>query len=359
MPSLYAAITPHGYGHGAITLPVLAVLAELVPALRLAVVGGPPEGWVRGRLALPLALHDRRIDDPGMVNADANTVLPAPSLAAYRDLFARFEDVVAAEMARQRAFRPDLVLSNVGFVPLEAARRLGIPAVALAPFHWGQIFGAYCGGAPEAAPLLERLRDIHARADLFLATTPFVPMPDLANVRAVPPVCGATGARRPEDLRAALGVPAKTRLALMTMGGMGGPLPVEHWPRFPGWRLIVCAPDTASDHPDVVASKSLPFDFQDLMASVDVVITKPGYGTVVECAAAGIPILYRQRNDWPETPHMMGWARMHVGVEEMDAKSFRTGDFLAKLQSLLQRPAGPPARSDGAAVAAGLLRGFL
>ncbi|GAA0569824.1 hypothetical protein [Caenispirillum bisanense] len=352
--ALYAAVTPHGYGHGAITVAVLNALGTLRPDLRLALVGGPPEAWVGQRLRLPLALHDCRIDDPGMVNADSNTVLPADSLTAYRRLFDRFEAAVAEEMARQRSFRPDLVVSNVGFVPLEAARRLGIPAVALAPFHWGQILGAYC----QAPDILERLQAIYAGAEAFLQTSPFVPMPDLGNTIPVGPIC-ATAAPRRAELRAALGRAPDAPVVLVAMGGFGGELPVARWPRFPGWTLVTCGPDRAGPHPDVVRGDGLPFSFTELVASADVVLTKPGYGTVTEAACAGTAILYRERNDWPETPHMMTWAGAHVPVAEVAADEYQAGDFADKLQTLLQARERRPARPSGAAEAAAILNRYL
>ncbi|WP_404385949.1 hypothetical protein [Caenispirillum salinarum] len=358
MPALYAAITPHGYGHGAITVQVLSALAEAVPGLRLGVVGGPPEPWVRARLPVRPVLHDRAIADPGMVNSDPNTVDPEASLARYQELFQRFEAVVAEEMDRQRAFAPDLVVSNVGFVPLEAARRLGLPAVALAPFHWGQIFGAYCGAMPGGRSILERLEAIYSACDLLLATTPFVPMAEGIPARAVGPICARAAPRR-AALEATLGVAEGSRLALITMGRVGGPLPVDAWPRFPGWRLIHRGPDTCAGHPDMVQGDNLPFTFPELVASVDAVVTKPGYGTVTECACAGTPLLYRSRNDWPETPHMMSWAARHVAVEEIDDAAFRSGQFHKKLQAVLQAPRPAPASPTGVAESVELLRPYL
>lgn len=354
MPALYAAVTPHGYGHAAITLPVLDALWRRRPDVRIGLVGGPPEEWVARRLTVPLVLHDRDIADLGMVNADSNTVLPGPSLDRYRALMADFETVVAAEMARQRAFSPDLVLSNVGFVPLEAARRLGVPAVALAPFHWGQILAAYC----DAPDIVARLEAIYGGCDAFIQTSPFVPMPGLANGIPVGPV-NHTGRRRREDLVAALGCDSERRLALIAMGGIGSDLPVAQWPRFPGWTFILCGPDRSAGHPDLVDGDALPLSFTELVASVDVVVTKPGYGTVTEAACAGTPILYRERNDWPETPHMMGWARQHVPVAELAAEDWYSGDFREKLQMLSQSPDRSPARPTGAEEAAAILARYL
>lgn len=353
-PAVYAAVSPHGYGHGAITLPVVEALHRRRPRARFALVGGPPEAWVAQRMSVPLDLHDRAIADHGMVNRDANTVLPEESLARYRVLFEGFEQAVAEEMERQRTFRPDVVVSNVAFVPLEAARRLGVPAVGLAPFHWGQILGAYCD-VPE---IVDRLNAIYAGCDLFIQTSPFVPMPDMANTVTVGPVTHTAEGRR-ADLLAALGRGEAHRVALVAMGGMGGRMPVESWPRFPGWTFIVCGPDMAAPHPDVVPGDRLPLSFTEMVASVDVVITKPGYGTVTEAACAGTPILYRERNDWPETPHMMGWASDHVPVAELAAEEYQAGDFAGKLQTLLQSPKGRPAVASGAAEAADILCRYL
>lgn len=304
------------------------------------------------------AFHDRRIADIGMVNTDANTVEAHASLARYRALFDDFETVVAAEMDRQRRFAPDVVLSNVGFVPLEAARRLNIPAVAMAPFHWGQVLNAYCGRMSGGAALVERLEAIYSTCDLFIVTTPHVPMDAGIPFRVVGPVCTAAASRR-AALDAAVGAPRDTRLALVAMGGIGGALPTESWPRFPGWRFIHRGPDTCTSHPDVINGDALPFTFTELVASVDAVLTKPGYGTVTECACAGTPILFRSRNDWPETPHMMGWAARHTATEELDEVAFKSGNFQEKLQAVLHAPSRSSARPTGVAEAVSLLRPYV
>lgn len=358
MPRLYAAITPHGYGHGAITASVLAGLAEAVPGLELAVVGGPPEAWMRERLPVQPVFHDRQVADPGMVNSDPNTVEAAQSLRRYREIFENFEAVVAAEMERLRRFRADVVVSNVGFVSLEAARRLGIPGIAMGPFHWGQIFGAYCGSMPGAREIVSRLSEIYSACDMIVATTPYVPMAAGMPLRSVGPICTTAAARR-EDLRKALGIPGDGRVMLVAMGGIAGVVPTGNWPRFPGWHILHRGLEGCAPHPDVVSAETVPLSFGELVASVDVVFTKPGYGTVTECACAGTPILYRSRNDWPETPHMMGWAARHVAVQEVDDEAFRTGAFQGKLQSLLQAPRRDVARPTGVGEAVALLRPFL
>ena len=55
----------------------------------------------------------------------------------------------------------------------------------------------------------------------------------------------------------------------------------------------------------------LPMAFNDMLASCDAVLTKPGYGTYTEAVCNGVPILTLARPDWPETAGMNDWARRH------------------------------------------------
>ena len=42
-------------------------------------------------------------------------------------------------------------------------------------------------------------------------------------------------------------------------------------------------------------------NFADLLASSDALLCKPGYGSFVEAASCGVPVLYVARPDWPES----------------------------------------------------------
>ena len=100
-------------------------------------------------------------------------------------------------------------------------------------------------------------------------------------------------------------------------------------------------------------------DFSDLLASVDAVITKPGYGTFVEAACGAVPILYLERDDWPETPHLVAWLTDHARAARLTRERLMAGDFIDLLQSLWQTPAPAAPRANGADQAARwLLKAF-
>jgi UDP-N-acetylglucosamine:LPS N-acetylglucosamine transferase len=103
---------------------------------------------------------------------------------------------------------------------------------------------------------------------------------------------------------------------------------------------------------DVRSIEIAGLSFTDLLASVDAVITKPGYGTFVEAACSGIPILYLQRDDWPETPHFAAWLARHARAEQLAREQLLSGDFLDVLRRLWASPAPPLPQADGAGQAA-------
>ena len=93
---LFVDISSHGFGHLAITAPVLNTLAGLCPTLRLSIRSGLPENKLRQRIAAPFTLIPGS-SDFGYVMIDATRIdLPA-SAAAYRRAHANWQQRVAAE----------------------------------------------------------------------------------------------------------------------------------------------------------------------------------------------------------------------------------------------------------------------
>ena len=91
--------------------------------------------------------------------------------------------------------------------------------------------------------------------------------------------------------------------------------------------------------------------FTDLLASVDAIVTKPGYGTFVEAATAGTPVLYLQRDLWPEQDVLIEWLQQEVRCEEISAEEFSSGQLAGKLDRLWSLP-GKQVSANGAGIAA-------
>ena len=59
---------------------------------------------------------------------------------------------------------------------------------------------------------------------------------------------------------------------------------------------------------DIIDARRLaPLSVLDLLASSDLVLTKTGYGTFVECADDRGSLFFLSREDWPENPDFESW----------------------------------------------------
>jgi UDP-N-acetylglucosamine:LPS N-acetylglucosamine transferase len=91
---------------------------------------------------------------------------------------------------------------------------------------------------------------------------------------------------------------------------------------------------------------------------VDVIITKPGYGMFAEAAAAGVPVLFTARGDWPETEALVTWLQSKAHCAQITTDALRAGAFEQELSQLLTQgpytPVAPTGNDEAAALIAGL-----
>lgn len=161
-------------------------------------------------------------------------------------------------------------------------------------------------------------------------------MDDLPNLVPVAAIAAA-GENKRHELNHRLNLSSTDKLVLVSMGGIASRLPIECWPRIDGvgwvvqdnWHVI---------HPDAIAIESLQMSFSDLLASCDALICKPGYGSFVEAACSGKPVLYINRPDWPESPALVQWLHQHGKCSEISRDQPEKGNFAKELASILNPP---------------------
>lgn len=353
---LLVALSAHGFGHAGQTAPVVNRLREMCPDLRVTVRTTLPRAFLAARFSGAFEVVAERTDF-GMVMRSAIDVLRDESAAAYRDGHRDWPQKVRAEAERLQTLAPDLVLANVPYLPLAGAATAGIPAVALCSLNWADIYAHYLGDRPEAQPILAEMRAAYQSAQAFLQTEPHMPMADLRNRRPVGPVARVGRSRRAEIL-ARLGLSADTRLVNIAPGGMELKLPMAAWPALAGVHWIV--PESwRIDRPDTTAFETVGMLFTDVLASSDVLIGKPGYGSFAEVACSGIPMLYVRRHDWPEEPYLVEWLAGHGRALEISREDLNRGDVAAPLDALLRMPPAPRVVPTGIEQAAQYLTGCL
>ena len=175
-------------------------------------------------------------------------------------------------------------------------------------------------------------------------------------------------ARRPTQGRAItrrhFGLPETGRIALLSFGGYGLPeLDLaaidcrDHWTIATTDQTSPGA--TAMPHVRFISSATLApgmVRYEDLVAAVDVVITKPGYGIISECVAAGTPMVYTSRGHFREYDLLVDAMPAVLRCQYIDRGDLFAGRWRAAIDGVLTQPEPRDAMAtNGADVAAEIL----
>jgi UDP:flavonoid glycosyltransferase YjiC (YdhE family) len=113
------------------------------------------------------------------------------------------------------------------------------------------------------------------------------------------------------------------------------------------------------EHPDAIILETLQISFCDLLASSDALICKPGYGSFVEAASSGVPVLFVSRADWPESPALIEWLQQHGLCREISRDALEPGDVADVLKGIWNTQRPEPVIPKGAVQVAEWLAGKL
>lgn len=342
---LFVDISSHGFGHLAITAPVLNALEKISPNLRLTVRSALPAAKLQQRIRIPYELI-ASASDFGYVMIDATRIDHEASASAYRQAHANWPARVADETRFLADLKPDLVLTNVSYLPLAAAVAAGIPACSLCSLNWADLFAHFFGHEAWAKAIHSEMLLAYRSAHAFIRITPGMAMNALGNQQSVGPIA-ALGNKHGLGLNGEQAV-------LVAMGGITHRLPVENWPPIPGVRWLVPG-DWKCQHPDAIVSESFGLSFTDLLCSVDAVITKPGYGTFTEAACNGTPVIYQKREDWPEQDCLIDWLQHNGRCTEIAVHALETGQILPALETIQKQRLFPRPPANGILQAAEVL----
>lgn len=261
--------------------------------------------------------------DVGVRQRDAISIDVPATLAALDNFFASFDDVVAAIVDEARFFRASAVLFDISALGPSVARQLGVPACALSNFTWDFVYDALAPVEPAFGAFAAKHVALYGGATHAIALPAATPMPALEHcVRAaLPGWTGRRSTRARADTRRVLGMRDDVRYVLLTFGGHAA-LNVGAAVAQPGWRVVRvdASPLAANEHAADVGIVELggalvlrlaalretsSVRFVDVVAAADVVVTKPGYGTVAELVINGVPSLWVSRPGFAEEPFLV------------------------------------------------------
>ena len=358
MSLLWAAISAHGFGHAAQVVPVLNALGRLVPNLRVLLRTMVPAWFFEQHLTVPWELSAAQ-QDVGCIQNGPLTIDIEATWREHNRFHLTWDDRIHMEVEAMRAARPNMILADTPYVAVAAGAQAAIPTVALVSFTWDLILSEY-PAPPDIAgwTLLQSIRQAYAKADLALRITPAPKMelfPSLIDIGSIAEP--ATSSR--ERLAALVRLAPGERTILVGFGGIPQTsLPFAQLEPLTGYRFLFDGP-IPSDSTRFISTQSLPLSFKTLLASVDIILTKPGYGTLVEAIALGIPLVYVRRYNFADEQSLVDYLHQHGRGVELTREDFVRGRWEPAIRSALNLPMPTtPAAVTGAEEAASHLARF-
>ncbi|PKA12282.1 glycosyl transferase [Leptospira meyeri] len=195
-----------------------------------------------------------------------------------------------------------LILTDSSSFPITIALEAGVPSMFIGNFTWDFIYKNYEKDDSYFGTLSEQLQVEYGfvtEALILPFSCPMPPFLESANIGLV----GRKPNLSKSQARKLLGLNESTTYILLSFGAYGlegTKLQTEKLPK--SIQLVAYGVPGIQSEGILIPEVS---HYPDLVAAVDYVCTKPGYGILAECYYAKTPILYTDRGDFSEYIHLV------------------------------------------------------
>jgi len=359
------AITGHGYGHATRSLAVAREIQLRYPETSITYSTSVSREFLvlsgAGLISAtgsPAELYRPQDYEPGTVERSCFEVDPDATRQAYRSFAAERESRIAREAEFLREGRYTGVISDIAAVPIAAAARVGIPAIAISNFTWDWILDPLLRDDPALVHFPGILAGDYGKAGIYLRL-PLHPREHPFRRAIDLPLVGRPSRRSAAEIRRSLGLEnhGGRFLVLVAIGG----LRAGSWPPVlvEGCRemMFLVVGDLplrfSSGQSRILPDRLEPgLGFTDLVRAVDAVVGKTGYGICSECAVNGTPLVGVERLGFAEYGALKEGLGRFVPFRELSLREFFAGRWEPALSEVLQANRPAPGKEKGAAAAA-------
>lgn len=357
MPLIWCAISGHGYGHAAQAVPVLNALGSLVPGLTAIIRTTVPASFFQDRLTI-LWEHSPVQQDVGCIQDGPLTIDIDATWIAHQRFHETWDARLANEIAAMQAISPALVIADTPYLAIEAGSCAQIPTIALVNLTWDLVLKDYCHASDRSQQqLIQCIRASYAKADMALRIMPAPKIDAFSKMVDIGPIASPTSPER-DRLASVINLKSDEKTVLVGFGGIPlTSLPLEHIEQLSRYRFL-CDGPIPPGYSRIHSIETLPFSFKTLLASVDLIMTKPGYGTIVEAVALQQPVLYVRRYNFADEQPLVDYLHRYGRGVELSFDAFTQGQWEAALQQVLITPlsSSPPPPTGAAEAADAIVR---
>ncbi|MCL5406007.1 MAG: hypothetical protein M1398_04690 [Deltaproteobacteria bacterium] len=351
-------ITPHGFGHAVRSLEILRRLVDFEPNIEPTIISDIPDALVEQNLGSLPGMRRLRLD-VGLYQYDSIRFDLEKSLELLSSLNAESEAIIDREVEFLKRKGVRAVISDIAWLPFEAAYRCGIPSVGISNFTWDWIYNTYAAEDPRWDPVISSIRRGYEKCSLFLR------LPMHGDCSACPrieevPLVARKAEKSGSEVRSILGLDSTDKLILVAFVGLElNETAMGNLKNMDGVVFLYKSP-LEFDIPGALRFDEAPISFPDAVGAADAVLTKPGYGIVSDCLALGTPVIYTERGLFAEYEVLVKTIESELTSVFIDSKNFSAGNWGPSIRQILSLPRRlPDIRIDGADVCAGRILDLL
>jgi predicted glycosyltransferase len=342
-PTIYIAITDHGFGHAARTASIAGKLQKLLPTIKLIIVTTAPK-WLLECYIDGDFIYRQRGFDVGVVQADSLKMDLDATLAKWQNIIAQKDEIVAEEVAFCREHNVGLVFADAPPFATLIAKELGVPCWMSSNFGWDFIYRDW---GEKFSSIVDLIGDCYGQCDRLFRTPLHESMARFPVIEDV----GLTGGDPKYSLielkvKFKL-IQPKERTILLTFGGLSlDAIPYQNVSQFPDYQFITLD-RYAPDLPNLVKVLDKAFRPVDFMPLCDRVVSKPGYSTYAEALKLQVPIVSLTRSGFAEAEIILNGMQDYGHHQVISPDQFFDTNWAFLDQSLQQPRVNTKLATDG------------
>jgi len=345
-------VTAHGFGHAVRSSDILRAMhrSEQSSNLKITIVSNVcAPFWLNRFDDLKEFDWHRRPGsfDIGMVQVDSVRVDIPATRERVRDLLQRRPILIEQERDWLLGEGIDLVICDVPAIPIEAAHWAGIRSVAVANFTWSWIYGEF--GWDEEIAAFEAG---YGLADLCIET-PFAGGLEVFPNRVQVGLLAKPGVNARSEIAERTGADPTLPWVLLSFSTLRwNASALAEVAALPSYQFFTIEPLGWPGVANIFQIPRKDIRVTDIFASVDIVLTKPGFGATSECIVNQRPMVWVDRTGFRETPVLVAEIKRllkQVEIAASDLYAGRLGPALAAIQDATEPVEALPL--DGAEVA--------
>jgi hypothetical protein len=361
VPAVAFYISGHGFGHASREIEIINALGRRLPSGWRILIRTAAARWLFDRTLTTPVLFLEGACDTGVVQIDSVRLDEEATARAAADFYQSFVQRAETEAALLREHDVRLVIADAPPLACAAAAAADIPSIVISNFTWDWIYSGYADTFASFAPGV-----IPAIASAYSAAAAGWRLPMHGGFETVPLLLDlpfVARHARPEHTRnnvfQTLSIPANHPVVLFSFGGYGlDEFDPSQLDCLSSWTVALTGRDGPSNavpdgvvYVDEADMYSAGLRYEDLVAAVDVVASKPGYGIISECVANNTAMLYTSRGKFLEYDVMVREMPRVLRCQFLDLPSLVAGRWRDALDTLLASPSPPTRpRTDGAEI---------